>query len=113
MKQYCMALDLKDDTDLIAEYDQWHKQIWPEVKASMIESGITNMIIYRLGIRLFMIMETSDDFSFDKKASIEAADPKVQEWEKRMGAYQQLLPQAKPGEKWVLMNKIFELKDFL
>jgi len=33
----------------------------------------------------------------------------VQEWEKLMWKYQQALPKAKPGEKWVLMNKIFEL----
>jgi L-rhamnose mutarotase len=33
----------------------------------------------------------------------------VQEWEELMWKYQQAIPGAKPGEKWVLMNKIFEL----
>jgi L-rhamnose mutarotase len=33
----------------------------------------------------------------------------VQEWEKLMWKYQQALPSAKLGEKWILMEKIFEL----
>ena len=56
-----------------------------------------------------MIMETTWDFSFEKKAAMDAANPKVHEWENLMWKYQQALPSAKPGEKWVLMNKIFEL----
>ena len=68
------------------------------------------MEIYRLGNRLFMIMETTDDFSFDKKGAMDAENPKVQEWEMLMWKYQQALPMAKTGEKWLLMNKIFDLK---
>jgi L-rhamnose mutarotase len=59
--------------------------------------------------RLFMIMEVDDSFSFNKKGAMDAANPKVQEWEQLMWKYQQALPGSKPGEKWVLMNKIFEL----
>jgi hypothetical protein len=34
MKRYCLALDLKDDPQLIAEYEHWHKAEngWPEIK---------------------------------------------------------------------------------
>jgi len=67
------------------------------------------MEIYRLQNRLFMIMETVDDFSFERKASMDAANVLVQEWEALMWKYQQALPFAKPGEKWMLMEKIFEL----
>ena len=35
---------------------------------------------------------------------------RVQEWEKLMWQYQQVLPTATPGEKWMLMEKIFDLK---
>ncbi|MNY82440.1 L-fucose mutarotase [compost metagenome] len=58
-----------------------------------------------------MIMETEDDFDFDKKTQMDASNPKVQEWEQLMWKYQQALPTAKPGEKWVLMNQIFALKE--
>ena len=49
------------------------------------------------------------DLLFEKKAAMDAANPKVQEWENLMWKYQQALPSAKQGEKWILMNKIFEL----
>ena len=57
-----------------------------------------------------MIMDVNDKFSFEVKAKADRANPKVQEWEELMSKFQQTLPQAKPGEKWVLMEKIFELE---
>ena len=109
MKRYCLALDLKDDPDLIAEYEAYHKNVWPEIIESIKKSGIQSLDIYRTGNRMFMIIEANDDFSFDKKGQMDAANEKVQEWEELMWKFQQALPWAKPGEKWILMEKIFEL----
>lgn len=109
MKRYCLALDLKDDAALIAEYEAYHQNVWPEIAASIIDSGIEKMEIYRTGNRLFMIMEVNENFSFEAKARADAANAKVQEWETLMWKYQQAMPLAKPGEKWMLMEKIFEL----
>jgi L-rhamnose mutarotase len=107
--RYCFALDLKDTPESIAEYEKWHKHVWPEILDSIKDSGITSMEIYRIGNRLFMIMETSSAFSFEKKKIADESNPKVREWEKLMWNYQQALPFAQPGEKWVLMEKIFSL----
>src|SRR5690242_18691162 len=109
MKRYTLALDLKDDPTLIKEYEDYHKHVWPEIVESIKNSGIQNMEIYRAGNRLFMIMETDDDFSLEHKALIDQYNPKVQEWETLMWKYQQALPYAKQGEKWMLMTKIFQL----
>lgn len=109
MKRFCLALDLKDDPTLIAEYEKYHQNSWPENLKAIKEAGIEVMDIYRTGNRLFMIMETQDDFSFEEKSKSDAVNKKVQEWEKLMWKYQQALPHAKPGEKWILMDKIFEL----
>ena len=110
MKRYTLALDLVDDKKLIAEYEQYHERIWMEIRDSITDSGITDMEIYCLSNRLFMIMETTDDFSFEQKGKMDAENPKVQEWETLMWQYQQALPMAKDGEKWLLMDKIFDLK---
>jgi L-rhamnose mutarotase len=107
--RYCLALDLKDNDESIREYERWHQNVWPEVLASIRESGIMGMEIYRAGNRLFMIMETSSDFSFERKSQADNANPTVQQWEKLMWNYQQALPFAQPGEKWILMQKIFSL----
>jgi L-rhamnose mutarotase len=109
MNRYCLTLDLIDDPELITAYEEIHQQIWPEIYISIKEAGIEAMEIYRLSNRLFMIMEVNDSFSFEKKSAMDAANEKVQEWERLMWKYQQALPGAKPGEKWMLMNKIFEL----
>ena len=109
MKRYCLTLDLKKDDQLIHEYEEHHKKVWPEIISSIKGSGIKQMEIYRLGTRLFMIMEVSDDFSFERKAEMDNTNKKVQQWEELMWKYQQALAEAAPGEKWILMNKIFDL----
>lgn len=109
MNRYCLALDLKNDPTLIAEYDEWHQKVWPEILESILSSGIESMQIYRFANRLFMIMEVNDTFSFEKKAAADAADPKVQEWENLMWNYQDAIPGVVAGGKWALMEKVFEL----
>ena len=61
-RRYCLALDLKNDPALIAEYERYHERIWPEITRSIRESGIEEMEIYRTGNRLFLVMEVSEDF---------------------------------------------------
>ncbi|MFZ0733081.1 MAG: L-rhamnose mutarotase [Candidatus Sulfotelmatobacter sp.] len=109
-KRYCLTLDLKNDPELIAEYERYHEHIWPEITKSIKDSGIEDMEIYLLGTRMFMIMEVREHFSFEAKAEADRGDPKVQEWEQLMWKFQQALPQAKPGEKWLRMERIFKLE---
>lgn len=108
MQRKCLALDLKDDPKLIADYEEYHKSVWPEVLNSIQNSGIIHMEIYRISNRLFMIIEVDDTFSFEKKSQMDADNVKVQEWEVLMWEYQQALPIAKHGEKWLPMEKIFD-----
>ena len=108
MKRYYLALDLKDDAASIAEYEQHHKTISVEILRSIRDSGIERMEIFRAGNRMFMIIEVADDFNFEAKARMDEANPAVQKWEALMWQYQQALPFAKPGEKWVLMEKFFD-----
>ena len=109
MRRYCLTLDLIDDEKLISEYKQYHLEIWPEIRESILSAGVDDLEIYLLGNRLFMIMQVNESFSFEKKSASDQANPKVQEWETLMWKYQQALPQAKPGEKWLLMDQIFKL----
>jgi L-rhamnose mutarotase len=110
MKRYCLALDLKDDTELIRQYEDFHKAVWKEIVESISNAGIEAMNIYRTGNRLFMIMEVNESFSFEKKSIADASNPTVQKWESLMWTFQQRLPWAGKDEKWVLMDEIFALK---
>lgn len=109
-RRYCLTLDLKDDPKLIAAYKRYHQKIWPEITRSIKEAGIEDMEIYLRGTRMFMIMEVNETFSFEAKKKADELNPKVQEWEALMWRFQQSLPEAEPGEKWLLMERIFSLE---
>jgi L-rhamnose mutarotase len=110
MRRYCLALDLKNDPALIAEYEQWHRKVFPENEKNILDSGVVNLEIYRVSNRMFMILEVDESFTFERKAAMDAANPRVQEWEALMWKFQQPLPDSKPGEKWLLMDSIYQLK---
>jgi L-rhamnose mutarotase len=109
-RRYCLTLDLKDDPKLIAEYQRYHERIWPEITRSIKDAGIEDMEIYLLGTRMFMVMEVNERFSFESKANADHENPKVREWEELMWKFQQPLPNAKAGQKWLLMGRIFKLE---
>lgn len=110
INRYCLALDLKDDAALIAQYEAHHRRIWPEIATHLRAQGVTGMEIYRLGTRMTMIMET-DPALYDAATMAQAVskDPKVQEWETLMWQFQAPTPWTPQGEKWVPMTKIFDL----
>lgn len=108
-KTYALALDLKSDASLIAEYERYHQRIPDAIRQSLTNAGILSMQIYRWENRLFMVMVTTDDFSLEKKMLQDRSNPDVQAWEELMWRFQQPLPGSKAGEKWQLMSRIFEL----
>jgi L-rhamnose mutarotase len=109
MPRHCLTLDLQDDPAKIAEYKRYHENIWPEIRDSLFDSGVTNMEIYLLGTRMFMIMDVSDGFSFEKKAALDTANPKVLEWEALMANFQAVPAGANPVRRWAPMEKVFDL----
>ncbi len=111
-KRYCMTLDLKDDPELIKEYKYWHENenIWPEIPRGIKEVGIVNMEIYLYDTRMFMIMETTLDFDFDKDMARLGTLERQGEWEKFVGKFQKSLPGTPEGSKWQLMERVYKLE---
>lgn len=111
MTWQCLALDLRDDPALIAEYERWHTKafIWPEIVESIRTAGILDMQIFRTGNRLVMLMRVAPAFDATAKAAADAASERVQAWEAMMSTFQQPLPWAAAGQKWVPMQRIFDL----
>ena len=108
-----LLLDLKDDAELIARYEAWHAAgaVPQPVIASIRAADIRAMEIYRSGNRLVMVMETGPGFDPAAKAAADAANADVVVWEELMSRFQQPLPWAREGEKWLEADRIFALKE--
>lgn len=109
--RYALALDLVDDAEKIAAYEAAHTVIWPEVREHLRTEGVLDMEIYRLGTRLFMLMEVDPTvYSEESMAAAALANPAIVQWEALMGAYQQPTPWTPVGQKWTPMRRIFSLQ---
>lgn len=110
MKRFCQTLELRDDPEMIEKYVEAHSRVWPEVQAGIREVGILDMQIFRRGNRLFMIMDTVDEFDFVADNARLAGLPRQAEWEAYVARFQGCDPAAPSTQKWQLMEKIFELE---
>ena len=107
MKRYCQTLELVEDEGMIARYVEAHAHVWPEVIEGQREVGIVGMEIWRRGRRLFMIMETVDEFDFERDMARLATLPRQAEWEAYVSQFQGCAAGAASAEKWQLMERIF------
>lgn len=107
MKRYCQTLTLVDDPELIAKYVEAHAHVWPEIIQGQREVGILDMQIYRRGRALFMIMDTVDDFDFERDMTRLATLPRQAEWEAYVSQFQGCAAAASSADKWQLMERIF------
>lgn len=107
MKRYCQTLTLVDDEQMIARYVEAHKHVWPEVVDGQRKVGILSMEIWRSGRSLFMIMDTVDDFDFERDMERLAGLPRQAEWEAYVSQFQGCAAGASSAEKWQLMERIF------
>ena len=110
--RHCLALDLHDDPELIAAYEQYHRQVWPEVLAHLRAQGVRELEIFRLGTRMVMVMDT-DDAVFDaaRMAEAERTDARRRAWEDLMWSFQKTTPWTPEGAKWTPMQPLFRLTD--
>ena len=77
MKVYAQTLELKPDPQRIAEYVRRHQRVWPEVLQGLRAIGIQQMRIYLHANRLFMTIETTDEFDPERDYQRYADDPKT------------------------------------
>ena len=113
MQHLAYALDLKDDPEIIAEYEAWHRadRIWPSIVESLRAAGLENLEIFRTGNRLFLLIDAPDNYSPEAKARADASNLDVQQWERLMWTFQKALPWAAPAQKWVPMHRMFSLAE--
>ena len=111
MKAFGMALNLRDNPQTIEKYKEYHRNVWPEVEDALKAIGITSMKIFLIGRKLFLYMETVDEFEIERDfPKYLERHPKCQKWDELMCTYQEKIPEAKEEEWWAMMEQVYELK---
>ena len=112
-KRFCKTLELKNSSELIAEYKRIHagSNACPEVTQGMKEVGIIDMEIYLIDTRLFMIMDTVPDFDHPKAMEELVKKPRQTEWEIFVSRFQITAEDAATPEKWKIMERIYKMSD--
>ncbi len=110
MKSFGLALNLKDAPEVIEKYKEYHRNVWPDVVAGLRKVGIEKMRIFLLGRRMFMYIETVDDFEYpsDFVKYMEQTE-RAQEWDDLMVTFQAKVDEAKPDEWWAQMEQVYDL----
>jgi len=109
MARFALTLNLKDDPEAIRKYVEYHRNVWPEVEASLKAVGIRKMRIYLKGRRLFMYCEAKEGFDPARDFTAYQRDARTREWDALMRAFQERAPEAAPGEWWSPMEEVYHL----
>ena len=104
MKRIAMTVMLKDDPEIIRQYEELHANPWPQVLKRGYECGIRRVFIHRYGRQLYMFLETVDEFDLERDSTRILDHPKVLEWDKLTRDLQEPVPGAPSDTKWVKMK---------
>lgn len=112
--RYYYALDLRPDSELIRQYRHVHSPegMWPEIPEGIKAAGCLDMEIYLTGNRMVMIVDIPKGADIDEVFSKMGRMDRQDEWAEFVWQFQQALPHAKEGEKWMLMEKVYDLDDY-
>ena len=110
MSRHVFTVNLRDEPHVVDAYVRHHREVWPEVQASLRAAGVEQMDIYLLGRRLVMIVELRDGLDYRTAFRTHASSsPRVAEWERLMKSLQEPSADARAGEWWAAMEPVFHL----
>jgi len=111
-KSIAQVLDLKDDPEIIAKYEEYHRNVWPEVIDALTGIGIERMEIFRSGNHLFMYCTVPDEFDPRRDFQGYTESKRAEEWNDQMSTFQQKVPEATETDWWCPMSLAFDSQWF-
>lgn len=104
MKRYGQVIGIRPEHT--EAYERLHKEVWPEVLATIHRCNIRNYSIFRYNDLLFSYFEyIGTDFDVDMARMAE--DPKTQEWWAVCGPMQQSLRATEADDWWLTIPEVF------
>jgi L-rhamnose mutarotase len=99
-----IAFQLRIRADRIAEYDESHQHVWPELLRELERFGVTEYSIFRRGQRLVLYLRVPD---FKQLMTELAASEVNQRWQKKMEPLFEPVDDLMPGESIAMMHEVF------
>ncbi|AEV98046.1 hypothetical protein A4D02_14585 [Niastella koreensis] len=104
-----LTANLVSDTTKQREYLQYHatqfKQ-WPEVSKGFCNAGFEQLLIFKNGRQLMLVISIPQGADFQKMNSKTTENnPRVNDWNKMMAQYQEGVSGTRPGETWVFFEQ--------
>ena len=104
-----LTANLVKDSILQNEYLDYHAtqfKKWPEISKGFCNASFQQLVIYKNDRQLMLIISIPKGESLDKlNPKTTENNPKVNDWNKIMGKYQEGIPGTKEGESWVFLER--------
>ncbi len=112
-KDYLLTANLVEDPVLQQEYMDYHaKQFeeWPDVAQGFCHADFQQLLVYRNGRQLLLVISIPKDKTLDElNPKTTENNPQMDEWNKRMGKYQEGIAGTAEGEVWVFLEPLAAL----
>jgi hypothetical protein len=105
-----LTANLVADKKMQQQYLNYHAtqfEKWPEVAKGFCNAGFQQVLAYKNGRQLMLVISIPKGESFDKlNPKTTENNPRVDEWNKIMSKYQEGIEGTKKGEAWVFLNPL-------
>lgn len=105
-----LTANLVKDPRKQQEYLNYHAtqfQQWPEVAQGFCNASFQQLLVFRQGRQLMLIISIPHGANLDKlNSKTSLNNPRVDEWNALMKQYHTGLPGTKPGETWVFLKPV-------
>lgn len=108
-RNYLLTANLVADSAKQTEYRHYHAvqfDEWPEVAQGFCHAGFQQLIVFRNGRQLMLVISIPGDKTLDDlNPKTMENNPRMVEWNNRMSQYQEGIEGTAPGETWVFLEK--------
>jgi hypothetical protein len=105
-----LTANLAENPKLQKEYMDYHAtqfEKWPEIAQGFCNASFQQLLLYRNGRQLMLVISIPKGESLDNlNPKTTENNPRVNDWNKIMGKYQEGIDGTKPGEKWVFLQQL-------
>jgi hypothetical protein len=105
-----LTANLVNDRKMQQEYLDYHAiqfEKWPDIATGFCNADFQQLLIFKNGRQLVLVISISKEKTLDElNPKTTANNPKMIEWNKIMGKYQEGIEGTKPNETWVFLNQL-------